>query len=156
MISTGNVPIASRRYRSRLRSHSGFPYCVALIDLLFLLLLFTAVSTQVIKISGIRVDLPQANAPQESVLGKLVVTVTGGQDEKSCRYYFRDREIKLDELQSIFSREKERHKKTVIIRSDRKVPMGALHELIAEINGAGMPVLIAVQTPDSKPEIRFE
>ena len=145
-----------RRYRTRLKPLWKVSQCLAILDLFLLLLFFILLSSSVVRISGIRVDLPQANAPQESVLGKLVVTVTPGEDENSCRYYFRDREIKLDELQSIFSREKERHKKTVIIRSDRKVPMGALHELIAEINGAGMPVLIAVQTPDSKPEIRFE
>ena len=76
-----NSSSSTRRYRMSLRSHNGFPQCVALIDLLFLLLLFTAMSTQVIRISGIRVDLPQANAPQESVLGKLIVTVTSGEYE---------------------------------------------------------------------------
>ena len=156
MIRTGNVPITARRYRTNLRSHNGLPYCVALLDLMFLLLLFTAMSTQVIRISGIRVDLPQADAPQESVLGKLVVTITPGEYENECRFYFHDREIKLDELQSKFSQEKERHKKTVIIRSDRKVPTGVLHKLIASIHEAGMAVLIAVQTPDARPEMSFE
>ena len=88
MIRTGNVPITARRYRTNLRSHNGLPYCVALLDLMFLLLLFTAMSTQVIRISGIRVDLPQADAPQESVLGKLVVTITPGEYENDCRFYY--------------------------------------------------------------------
>lgn len=146
----------NRRYRVRLRSHNGFPSCVALIDLLFLLLMFAAMSTQVIRISGIRVNLPQANAPQESVLGKLIVTITPGEYESDCRFYFRDREVKLDELRQIFSEQTERNKKTVIVRSDRKVPAGVLHELVASIHEAGMTVLIAVQTPDIRPEMRFE
>lgn len=145
-----------RRYRMSLRNHNGFPQCVALIDLLFLLLLFTAMSTQFIRISGIRVDLPSANAPQESVLGKLIVTITPGEYENDCRFYFRDREIKLDELRSIFSRQTERHKKTVIIRCDQKVPMGMLYELTASAHEAGMAVLVASQTPEIKPETRFE
>lgn len=151
-----NPSSSTRRYRMSLRSHNGFPQCVALIDLLFLLLLFTAMSTQVIRISGIRVDLPQANAPQESVLGKLIVTVTSGEYENDCHFYFRDREIKLDELRQIFSQQSERHKKTVIIRADRKVPLGVLYELTASVHEAGMAVLIASQTPESKPEMRFE
>ena len=151
-----NSSSSTRRYRMSLRSHNGFPQCVALIDLLFLLLLFTAMSTQVIRISGIRVDLPQANAPQESVLGKLIVTVTSGEYENDCRFYFRDREIKLDELRQIFSQQSESHKKTVIIRADRKVPLGVLYELTASVHEAGMAVLIASQTPESKPEMRFE
>ena len=101
MIRPETASIASRRYRTKLRSHNGFPYCVALLDLLFLLLLFVAMSTQVIRISGIKVDLPQADAPQESVLGKLIVTITPGEYENDCRYYFRDREIKLDGLRQI-------------------------------------------------------
>ncbi len=156
MIRTETASITTRRYRTNLRSHNGFPYCVALMDLLFLLLLFAAMSTQVIRISGIRVDLPQAVAPQESVLGKLIVTITPGEYESDCRFYFRDRAIQLDELRQIFSQQTERHKKTVIIRSDRKVPTGVLHELIASIHEAGMAVLIAVQTPDARPEMRFE
>ena len=147
---------APRKYRMTLRSHTGFPQCVALIDLLFLLLLFTAMSTQVIRISGIRVDLPRADAPKESILGKLIVTITPGEYDNECRYFFRDREIKLDELRQIFSQQTERQKKTVIIRSDRRVPTGVLHELIASIHEAGMAVLIAVQTPDVRPEMRFE
>lgn len=150
------APSPHRRYRMRLRSHNGFPQCIALIDLLFLLLLFTAMSAQVIRISGIRVDLPQANAPQESILGKLIVTVTPGEYDNECRFYFRDREIQLDELRQIFSQQNERHKKTVIIRCDRKVPMGVLYELTASVHEAGMTVLIASQTPETKPEMRFE
>ena len=151
-----NRVVAKRRFRMRLRSHSGFPSCVAIIDLLFLLLMFATMSTQVIRISGIRVNLPQANAPQESVLGKLIVTITPGEYESDCRFYFRDREIKLDELRQIFSEQTERHKKTVIVRSDRKVPAGVLNELVASVHEAGMTVLIAVQTPDVRPEMRFE
>ena len=151
-----NRVVAKRRFRMRLRSHSGFPSCVAIIDLLFLLLMFATMSTQVIRISGIRVNLPQANAPQESVLGKLIVTITPGEYESDCRFYFRDREIKLDELRQIFSEQTERHKKTVIVRSDRKVPAGVLNELVASVHEAGMTVLIAVQTPDVRPEMRCE
>ncbi|MBR4884530.1 MAG: biopolymer transporter ExbD [Lentisphaeria bacterium] len=156
MIRSETASIASRRYRTKLRDHNGFPYCVALLDLLFLLLLFVAMSTQVIRISGIKVDLPQADAPQESVLGKLIVTITPGEYENDCRYYFRDREIKLDGLRQIFSQQTERNKKTVIIRSDRKVPAGVLHELISSIHEANMSVLIAVQPPDARPEMHFE
>ena len=147
---------APRKYRMTLRSHNGFPQCVALIDLLFLLLLFTAMSTQVIRISGIRVDLPRADAPKESILGKLIVTITPGEYDNECRYFFRDREIKLDELRQIFSQQTERHKKTVIIRADRNIPQGVLYELTTSIHEAGMAVLIASQPPKSKPEMRFE
>ncbi len=147
---------APRKYRMTLRSHNGFPQCVALIDLLFLLLLFTAMSTQVIRISGIRVDLPIADAPKESILGKLIVTITPGEYDNECRYFFRDREIKLDELRQIFSQQTERHKKTVIIRADRNIPQGVIYELTASIHEAGMAVLIASQPPKSKPEMRFE
>ena len=150
-----NNSCAPRRYRMSLRSHNGFPQCVALVDLLFLLLLFTAMSTQVIRISGIRVDLPRAEAPHESVLGKLIVTITPGAYENDCRFYFRDRQVTLDELRQSFSQQTERHKKTVIIRCDRKVPLGVLYEVTASAHEAGMAVLIASQSPEVRPEMRF-
>jgi hypothetical protein len=44
---------ALRRYRTTLRNHNSFIHCVAFINLLFLLLIFTALATQVVRISGI-------------------------------------------------------------------------------------------------------
>ena len=148
--------VVRRRYRTTLRCHNSFPQCVALIDLLFILLLFVALTTQVTRLSGIRVDLPQVEAPLETVLGKLIVTVTPGEYESDCRIFFRDRELSLDELRQIFSQQTDRHEKTVVIRADRKVPSGVLYELVASANEAKLAALIAVQAPDARTEMRFE
>ncbi len=144
-----------RRYRSKLRGHNSFIICIALVNLFFLLLLFAALATQVVRISGIKVNLPQAEAPQETVLGKLIVAVTAN-DDGEFGFYFRDRKMSLDELRQNFNDVKGRHNKTVIICADSKVPSGMLYELISVVHEANMAVLIAVQPPDARPEMRFE
>lgn len=156
MINSTSKYGTPRRYRSRLRAHNGFPHCVAFIDLFFLLLLFAALASQVVRISGIKVELPQVEAPEETILGKLIVSVTPAGYDGECQIYYRDRAVTLDELRQIFSQESDRQNKTVVIRADSKVPSGVLNELISAIHGAKMAVLIAVQTPNARPEMRFE
>lgn len=146
---------ALRRYRTTLRNHNSFIHCVAFINLLFLLLIFTALATQVVRISGIKVNLPRAEAPQETVLGKLIVSVAAN-DNGEYQYYFRNRALSFDALRKEFQDLKERRNKTVIIRADDKVPSGTLNKLISEVHQADMAVLIAVQPPDARPEMRFE
>ena len=147
----------SRHYRTNLKSHNGFPHCTALIDVLFLLLLFIAIASQAVRISGIRVDLPKVDAPQETVLGKLIVTVTPADYDGDCRIFFRDRQVTLDELRQQLSLQSDsRNSKTVVIRADNRVPGGVLYELVSAAHEAGMPALIAVQSPDARPEMRFE
>ena len=145
-----------RRYHTALRGHNGFPYSVALIDLFFLLLLFITMSTLEVRISGIRVDLPKVDAPMETVVDKLIVTVKPLDYDGGYEIYFRDRKVTEDELRRIFSGDKHRRYKTVVVRADRSLPSGVLYKVVACARDNEMAVLIAVQPQDVRQETRFE
>lgn len=144
------------RYRHRLRPHLGMPSCFALLDLFFLLLFFLLMASSVIRISGIKVDLPKIKAPQATDLGKAIVTIAEpAEPGLPCRIYFRDRLVDENILRSeLFSEQMQ--KKVLIIRADRNVSSGVLAEVMAIAEAAGMESFIAVQTPKNTPETRFE
>ncbi|MBO5667703.1 MAG: hypothetical protein J6S43_01120, partial [Lentisphaeria bacterium] len=69
------VQTGTRRYRTRLRPLWRIGQYIALTDLFFLLLFFLLLSSSVVRISGIRVNLPQAEkVPQAVGLGMLILS----------------------------------------------------------------------------------
>lgn len=149
--------IGSRRYMTHLRGHYGSPSYIALVDLFFLLLLFIFMSSSVVRLSGIPIELPKLRAPYFSGLGKLVVTITAPQYGQPCRIYYRDRQLSIDELRQEFSKlDGDRSSRYVIIRADRSVPSGVLDEVILTAREANLKSFLAVQVPSDKPETHFE
>ena len=51
--------IGARRYKPGLKPKSGWPELTALIDVLFLVLLFLFLSSSFVRVTGIRVNPPQ-------------------------------------------------------------------------------------------------
>ena len=71
-----DLKFGSRRYAPKLKPKTGWPEVTALIDVLFIMLLFFALSGSFVRISGIRVDLPRYTAPNKADVERLVVTVS--------------------------------------------------------------------------------
>ena len=147
---------AARRYNTRLKSNSSGILFLSLIDLFFLLLFFILMASSVVRISGIRVNLPKADVPRTAGLGKAIVTIAPpAEPGLPCRIYYRDKIMDENQLRNelLTSGKSE---KILIIRADQDVPSGMLSEIMAVAEAAEMESFIAVQTPERKPEMRFE
>ena len=131
-----------RRYRTRLRHHSGWPELTALADILFLSLLFFVIASTSVRVSGIEVKLPEADTLSSAVLERYVVSLTpvaaGG---TGVNIYFREKRCgDLGELRQELAELRRRHADDVkvIIRADRETSYEALVEVIDVCRGAGV------------------
>jgi len=157
-----NAPsqLGQRRYRTRLKTMSGWPDLTALVDILFLALLFFALASRVVQVSGISVALPQVKAQNTVSLERFVISITppepGGDPRGTI--YFRDRRFPdakslRNELAALHNSSK---KASVVIRADRGVPFETVAEVMATAEEAGMPSFIAVIPPENTPSTTFE
>ncbi len=91
-----------------------------LIDVLFILIIFFAVSSTFLEKPGIKLELPEAKKTDLEKVEKAVLFI--GQDEQLM---FRDKEISLDNLGPILrDAMKDSPEKTLIINADKSVPHG--------------------------------
>ena len=148
---------AGRRYRPRRRTGSYFSGVVALVDLFFILLFFILTASSVVRISGIKVDLPRARAPQAAGLGRAIVTIAPpAVPGAACRIYYRDRELSEDELRGEL-RKSPPAEKILVIRADQSIPSGQLSKVMAIAEETGISTFIAVSEPKrGGREMRFE
>ena len=58
-MNAGGNGFGERRYRPRLKCFGGWPELTALVDILFLALLFFVLASSFVQVSGVRVSLPQ-------------------------------------------------------------------------------------------------
>lgn len=155
-MTAGLRHLGSRRYRTRLKQRTGLLQTAALVDLFFLLLFFILVASSVVRISGIKVNLPQAEVPQAADLGRAIVSVTapdtpGGQ----CKIYYRDRLMK-DENQFRNELLASKSEKVLVIRADQEISAGTLSRIMAIAEAAEMSSFIAVQPLEAGRERRFD
>ena len=143
-------------YRTRLRPLWKIGQYIALSDLFFLLLFFLLLASSVVRISGIKVNLPQAEeVPQAIGLGKAIVTVTppetaGGE----CRIYFRDRQVDAEQLRRELLTGSNREK-VLVIRPDKAVPYEVIYMIMNIAESAQMESYLAVQPLKEHSETRF-
>lgn len=146
----------TRHYRTRLKPLWKIGQCLALLDLFLLLLFFILLSSSVVRISGIRVNLPQADVPRAASLGRAILTIVPpGEPGGSCRLYFRDRQVDTSQLRRELLSDN-RREKVLVIRADKDVPAGVLSEIMTIAESARMESFIAVQPLTVRSETRFE
>ncbi len=144
-----------RRYRSRLRTFSGLPDLTALIDVLFLALIFFMLSSSFVQLSGIRVELPEVENPSSADIEKFVLSITVD-PQKNCRMYFNDQPVNWEELKeklaevSQFSRTA-----TIVLRASRDTPHEVTTRVWALAEKARLSVFVVVAPARSKPETSF-
>ncbi len=153
---SGQSQSGSGGYKTRLRPLWKIGQYIALADLFFLLVFFLLLASSVVRISGIRVNLPQADqVPQAVGLGRTIVTVTAPEmPGQPCKIYYRDRQIDAVQLRRELLTDRNREK-VLVIRADRDVPSGVLYEIMNIAESAQMESFIAVQPLANDPETRF-
>ncbi len=136
-----------RRYtvnvRSRLKYFHGRPDLTAMINVLFLMLIFVMLGSSFVKVSGTKVDLPEVDAGRSLSVGKLVVTV-----DKNSQIFFKNSNITWDELrQRLVEVSSVAENATVILRADTKTPFGMVAKIMSLAENAGLNVFIATVNP---------
>ena len=153
-----NGKIGERRYQPTLKPKTGWPELTALIDVLFLTLLFFALSNSFVRVSGIGVELPRTAAPEVADIGRFVVTVVPSPTpDKSCLVYFQDRQVTLPILKErLFKLTDGSSKQSIIICADKRVPFDVVSQIMAMAGTAKLSSFIVLTPPETKQETRFE
>ena len=134
------------RYRPRLRPLSGLPLLTPLVDIFFLSLIFFMISSSFVQISGIRVELPRVGTSTTVGLEKFIVTLS--QSEGGVKIYFNDKDVDWETLKKEFADvRKISPSATIVIRSDRDVPLEAAAQVMSLAGKAQLDSMIAVM-PD--------
>lgn len=113
-----------------------------LIDVLFILIIFFAVSSTFLEQPGIKLALPQAEKTDLQKIDKAVIFVTS---EKQI--LFRDKEISIDNLGPLLKDAMDQSlDRSLIINADRNVPHGFVVQImdIARQNGV-VKIVIATE-----------
>jgi biopolymer transport protein ExbD len=113
-------------------------------------------SSSVVRVSGIRVNLPEAEVPQAVGLGRAILTIAPPLEAYGeCRIFFRDRQLHTEQLRRELLSDNSREK-VLVIRADKTVPAGVLSEIMSIAESARMESFIAVQPLQHESETRFE
>ena len=147
-----------RRYRTRLKPFCNWPDLTSVVDVLFLALLFFALTSSFIRIPGISVELPRLEAPGVAELERFVVSIAPPpQEGQPCRFYFKDKLVTLEELKHEFFRVSENfERRSIVICSDRRVPFDIVTQVMAAAESAKLPSFIAVMPPDDHRQVIIE
>lgn len=150
--------VKRRRYRTRLKYFSKWPELTALIDVLFITLLFFSLTCSFIRIPGVGVELPRLAAPEVVELERFVVSITPpSRNDGSCKFYFKDQEMTLDGLKQAFHDIPEgSSKRSIVICADRRVPFDTVAQVMATAEAAKLPSFIAVMPPEMRNDVVIE
>ena len=145
-----------RRYRTRLKYYNGWTGLTALVDILFLSLLFFALSSNFVRVSGIDIALPQVNTRTSAALERFVISLAPG--DAGMNIYFREKRCKnIDELRQQLSELHESSpRSSVIIRADRSIPFEEVVKIMNAAKNAQLSCFIAVEVPEAAPSAAYE
>lgn len=119
----------------------------ALVDMLFILLIFFVVTSTFVEQPSIRLDLPSTrHSAESSILEDLIVTV-----DKAGELFFKQKPVTEWELGEIFRQAVQKRKDTVLIlRADKDVNYGRVVTVMDIARGAGLRKITALTTGGSE------
>lgn len=151
--------LGSRHFRTRLKPVSGWPPLMALIDLMFLLLLFFVLATSFVRVSGIPVDLPSVRCENTIDIERHVVTLVPGDranPDKGVLIYFKDAPVSFEQLkQELNAVHNHSGNTSIIIMADKAVPHGDVVKVMAIAEGEKLSTLLSVAPPAEKGQSVF-
>ena len=153
--------LGQRRYRTRLKYRSGWPELTALVDIFFLSLLFFALSSNFVRVSGIDIALPQVSSRTTAALQRFVISIAPSdvEGDPGIRIYFREKRCRdIEELRQELSllHDSSPRRASVIIRADRSVPFDEVAKVMDAAKKAQLACFIAVDAPALEPSAAYE
>ena len=151
-----------RRYRTQLKYFNGWPDLIALVDILFLSLLFFVLATNIVRVSGVKVALPKMDTSTMASLGRFVISVAPPErNGDGVRIYFQEKPC--DNIRDLSQKLSElcvdrKSKPSVIIRADRRVSFEEVAKVMDAAKRVGISCFIAVEVPDpaEEPDATYE
>lgn len=133
------------KLESTLRDSAGFLYLAPLINVVLLLMLFFMLSSNFVLRSGVFVDTPTSSGVLPPVDSSHIITVTEG---ATPRIYFNEKQIKLEELQSILetARVETPEVRHVVIRGDAMAPYGVIITISDLVKQAQLELALATDS----------
>ena len=138
----------------------GWPNMTALIDVMFLMLIFFMISSSFVRISGIKVDLPKVGTINTLDVEKFVLSVVMVDDNK-WEIYFNDQVISdydnnLDKLKKKLADIRNPAKTgTIILRAGNKVPFPIISKIMVVAAKANFSVFLATLPAEHKVATAF-
>ncbi len=121
--------------RKRIRMHLDI---APLIDIVFLLLIFFMLTANFIMQPGIKITLPQAQTSKPQEEKNIVVFIT-----KENEIFLNNEKISIDRLKEALGKKlKKVHKKTVILKADKKINLGLAVKVMDIAKQAGSEGLV--------------
>ena len=132
-----------RRIQLRCKPLSGMPPMIAVIDIFFLTLFFFMLSSSFVQVSGIKVDLPQAETTVSADIEKFIVT--SAWSAEGPKLFFNDRPVTHEELKEDLARVSGISRSAmIVIRADRRIPFEPVSEIMTMAEKAHLASFIAV------------
>ena len=132
------------RFQKEPKKNSSFLDITPIVDTVFNLLIFFALSLNFISTPGIRVNLPKSTAQEISLEKKdirVVITSTG-------QLYLNERPVDLTGLAAHFRKAAESNRETqILIQADQQVAHGKVVEVMDLARNAGLRRLAIVTQP---------
>ncbi|MCP3967368.1 MAG: biopolymer transporter ExbD [Lentisphaerae bacterium] len=142
-------------FKSKLKPFGGRPDLTAMVDVLFLLLIFFMLGSSFVQVSGFKVDLPQVGASTTLGIEKFVITVA--QADKKSQIFFNEQEVTWERLKQKLAEVRNNSASgTVVIRADRKTPFGVIARVMALAEKANVTAIVATMPAKEKKEAVFD
>lgn len=128
-----------RAYHTHLAMFGIMP----LLNVLLLVLVFYTLGSKFTLSPGVQVTLPATSFALGSQPGAEIASLTGGSNPA---IYYRDREVTLDELRVLLSKNPSAEK-WLVIKADTRTPAGTVAALSDEALRLGYSVILAGSIP---------
>ena len=126
-----NKPILARRIRPRLKPIHGSPDLIPFINVFFLLLVFFMIGSSFVPVSGIPVNLPEAQSVSNYSVKKYIITL-----DQNGRIYFNDAVVEnlkqlRGKLLSAIPRNAYDERGALVLRADRSNSFETIAQIMA-------------------------
>lgn len=137
------------RFQKETKKNSSFLDITPIVDTVFNLLIFFALSLNFISTPGIRVQLPKSSAQEITREKKDLRVVLTAKDE----LFLNERPVDLTSLGDQFKKAARSNGETqILIQADQRVAHGKVVEVMDLARGAGLHRLAIVTQPKAKQE----
>ena len=126
------------QFKRKQKSKEALIDITALIDVVFLLLLFFVVTTSFRESPGMEMDLPETTSQQGVELGELVISILPQGDQAAI--YLGDEQVTLEQLSRRLPdmiRNRQPDKRNVIIQANRKAFFESVYRVVEIARDAG-------------------
>lgn len=138
------------RFKSRLKAETNLIDLTALVDIIFLLLIFFIITSNILPLKSLNIETPEIRQDSLPLTTQMVVFM----DKERTIFVGKEREkISLVELPSLLRKQLALVRKvtphvkpTIVLNVDRHVDYGTFLKLLYEVQDLGLTIRLSYQT----------